>query len=89
MITFTSGEAQRRFGQLIDRSQRGPIKVTRRGLTVAYVVSDRDMHARADVKTRREEVAHWYSQYRAQAMSQSAAADPTDAVVDRLVHELR
>ena len=89
MITVTSGEAQRRFGQLVDRSQREPIKVTRRGLTVAYVVSDRDMYALADVKLRREEVARWYSQYRAQAMSQPAAADPTDAVVDRLVHELR
>lgn len=80
MMTFTSSEAQRRFGQLIDRSQREPIKVARRGQTVAYVVSDRDIRALAGVKKRREEVVRWYSQYRAQAMSQPAAADPSDAV---------
>lgn len=89
MITFTSGAAQRRFGEWIDRSRREPIEVTRRGLTVAYVVADRDIHALADVKMRREEIVRWYSQYRAQAMSQPAAADLTDAAVDRLVRELR
>ncbi|MDP2135886.1 MAG: type II toxin-antitoxin system prevent-host-death family antitoxin [Sulfuritalea sp.] len=89
MITVTSVEAQSRFGELIDRSQREPIKVTRRGRTVAYVVSEHDMQALADVKKRREEAARWYSQYRAQVMPQPDAAGLTDADVDRLVHELR
>lgn len=89
MITVTSVEAQSRFGELIDRSQREPIEVTRRGRTVAYVVSEHDMQALADVKKRREEAARWYSQYRAQVMPQPGAADLTDADVDRLVHELR
>jgi hypothetical protein len=35
MITVTSVEAQNRFGELIDRSQREPVEVTRRGRTVA------------------------------------------------------
>ena len=39
MLSVTSVEAQSRFGELIDRSQREPIAVTRRGRTVAYVVS--------------------------------------------------
>jgi len=43
MITVTSVEAQNRFGELIDRSQREPVEVTRRGRTVAYVVSSHDM----------------------------------------------
>ncbi len=90
MITITSVEAQSRFGELIDRSQREPVEVTRRGRTVAYVVSGHDMQALSDVKQRREEAAHWYSQYRARVMTRpAAAADLTDADVDRLVHELR
>lgn len=89
MITVTSVEAQSRFGELIDRSQREPIEVTRRGRTVAYVVSGHDMQALADVGKRREDAARWYSQYRARVTPQPGAADLTDADVDRLVHELR
>ncbi len=88
MITVTSVEAQSRFGELIDRSQREPIEVTRRGRTVAYVVSEHDMQALAEVKKRRAEAARWYSHYRAQ-MTEPGAADLADADVDRLVHELR
>ncbi len=43
MITVTSVEAQNRFGELIDRSQREPVAITRRGRTVAYVVSEHEM----------------------------------------------
>jgi prevent-host-death family protein len=89
MITVTSVEAQSRFGELIDRSQREPIEVTRRGRTVAYVVSEHDMHALADVTKRREEAARWYAEYRTRILAGSGAADLTDADVDRLVHELR
>lgn len=89
MITVTSVEAQSRFGELIDRSQREPIEVTRRGRTIAYVVSGHDMLALADVKKRREEAARWYSQYRTNVAAQPAAAELTDSDIDRLVHELR
>lgn len=89
MITVTSVEAQSRFGELIDRSQREPIEVTRRGRTVAYVVSGHDMQELAAVKQRREEAARWYSQYRARVMTQPGASDLTDADVNRLVHEFR
>ena len=89
MITVTSVEAQSRFGELIDRSQREPIEVTRRGRTVAYVVSGHDMQELAAVKQRREEAARWYSQYRARVMTQPGVPDLTDADVNRLVHELR
>lgn len=89
MITVTSVEAQSRFGELIDRSQREPVEVTRRGRTVAYVVSGHDMQALADVKKRREEAARWYSQYRARVTAQPGAAGLSDSDVDRWVHELR
>lgn len=89
MITVTSVEAQSRFGELIDRSQREPVEVTRRGRTVAYVISGHDMAELADVHKRREEAARWYAQYRQRLALEPAAAALTDDDVNRLVHELR
>jgi prevent-host-death family protein len=91
MITVTSVEAQSRFGELIDRSQREPIEVTRRGRVVAYVVSGHDMRELADVRKRREEAAQWYADYRRQVAALPASDAPalSDADVDALVHELR
>jgi prevent-host-death family protein len=91
MITFTSVEAQNRFGELIDRSQREPIQVTRRGRVVAYVVSEHDMQELVDVRRRREEASRWYAQYRQRLADRpaDAAGELTDEDVNRLVHELR
>ncbi len=91
MITVTSVETQSRFGELIDRSQREPVKVTRRGRVVAYVVSSHDMQELADLRKRREEAARWYADYRQNVAAQGTAeaAALTDADVDALVHELR
>ena len=91
MLSVTSVEAQSRFGELIDRSQREPIAVTRRGRTVAYVVSGHDMEELSNVKQRRQE-ALWYAQYRAQALPADmaqAAAVLTDDDITQLVNELR
>jgi antitoxin Phd len=91
MITVTSVEAQSRFGELIDRSQREPVEVTRRGRTVAYVVSEHDMRELVDVRRRREDAARWYADYRQQVAKQPVHAVPalSEADVNRLVHELR
>jgi len=92
MITFTSVEAQNRFGELIDRSQREPVEVTRRGRTVAYVVSDHDMQELVELRRRREEAARWYSRYRRKVAEQpvdGVAPSITDEEVNELVHELR
>ncbi len=91
MITVTSVEAQNRFGELIDRSQREPIEITRRGRTVAYVVSEHDMAELDSVKRRREEAAQWYARYRSQVSAQPAGAAPAlgDDEVNQLVHALR
>ncbi|MBI4756146.1 MAG: type II toxin-antitoxin system Phd/YefM family antitoxin [Betaproteobacteria bacterium] len=91
MITVTSVEAQSRFGELIDRSQREPVEITRRGRTVAYVVSEHDMREFADVRRRREDAVRWYAQYRQQVAARPAGDVPvlTEADVNRLVHELR
>lgn len=87
MITITSVEAQSRFGELIDRSQREPIQVTRRGRAIAYVVSEHDMQELVDVRRRREEAARWYAGYRAAVQTEASLL--TDDDVNRLVHELR
>ena len=88
MIAVTSVEAQSRFGELIDRSQREPIQVTRRGRAIAYVVSEHDMKELVDVRKRREEAARWYSSYRQDIAGQPNAA-LSDEDVNELVHELR
>jgi len=71
MITVTSVEAQNRFGELIDRSQREPVEVTRRGRTVAYVVSSHDMQELVELRRRREKATRWYSRYRRRATEQT------------------
>jgi prevent-host-death family protein len=52
VITITSVEAQSRFGELIDRAQREPVEVTRRGRPVAYVVSEHDMRKLEAMRSR-------------------------------------
>lgn len=91
MISITSAEAQNRFGELIDRAQREPVEVTRRGRPVAYVVSSHDIRDLADLRRRREEAVRWYSDYRNRFSAEStpAAGALTDKDIDRLVHELR
>mgnify|MGYP003702390917 CR=1 FL=1 len=92
MITITSVEAQSRFGELIDRSQREPVEVTRRGRTVAYVVSGHDMQELTELRRRRENAACWYSRYRRQVADHAVDGEVpalADADVNRLVHELR
>jgi prevent-host-death family protein len=92
MITVTSVEAQNRFGELIDRSQREPIEVTRRGRTVAYVVSGLDMQELVSLRQRREEAARWYAHYRRTVAQQTPGGGRptlTDDDVNELVHALR
>lgn len=39
MQVFTANEAKTHFGEFIDKAQREPVKVTRRGRTVGVLVS--------------------------------------------------
>ena len=47
MRTMTSVDAQNRFGELLDTAQREPVEITRRGRTVAFVVSPQEYQALA------------------------------------------
>lgn len=92
MTSLTSVEAQNRFGELLDRAQREPVQVTRRGRLVAWVVSERDMEEIRDLRERRAAAAQWYARYRQQLQGLPAAsksAELSDDDVNRLVDELR
>ena len=74
---------------MIDRSQREPVQVTRRGRPVAYVICDQDMQALNALGARREAASGWYAQYRA-SLTEQQASDPqaTDALTDADVTQL-
>lgn len=48
MQTITANEAKTRFGELIDRVQREPVRVTRRNRVVGVMVSPEDYAAMRD-----------------------------------------
>ena len=45
MQIFTANEAKIHFGEFIDKVQREPVKVTRRGRTVGIMVSEQEYEA--------------------------------------------
>lgn len=91
MITLTSVEAQNRFGELLDTAQREPVTITRRGRTVAFMVSPQDMEDLLDARRKRERALADFEAYCARATGRvtKAAAALTDEEVNRLVHEAR
>ena len=89
MIVMTSVEAQNRFGELIDRAQREPIEITRRGRPVAYVLSEQDLIELRQVRKRRDEAARWYASYGGAAATPPEAAELAEENVNGIVHELR
>ncbi|HMO73906.1 MAG TPA: type II toxin-antitoxin system Phd/YefM family antitoxin [Sphingopyxis sp.] len=53
MQTITANEAKARFGELIDRVQREPVRVTRHNRVVGVMVSPEDYAAMRDFYTDR------------------------------------
>jgi prevent-host-death family protein len=86
MVKFTTAEAHSRFGELIDRAQREPVAVTRRGRTVAYVVAPQHMADDASLAQQCADAARWFAAFRdtARDAAYPAAASLTDAEVDAL-----
>jgi len=89
MRTLTSVEAQNRFGELLDSAQREPVTITRRGRTVAFVLSPQDMQDLLEGRKLRDNAVAAYEAYRARVsgMVDAAAEALTDEDVNRLVHE--
>lgn len=91
MRTVTSVEAQNRFGELLDSAQREPVAITRRGRTVAFVLSPQDMQELLEGRKLRDSAVAAYEAYRARVsgLAGEAATELTDEDVNRLVHESR
>jgi len=55
MKIVTSVEARNRFGELLDNAQREPVMITRRGHTVAFLLSPGDMKDLLVIRRQREQ----------------------------------
>jgi len=53
MRTMTSLEAQNHFGELLEAAQHEPVTITRRGRTVAFMVSPQDMAELMEIRKQR------------------------------------
>jgi len=91
MKIMTSVEAQTRFGELLDAAQREPVTITRRGRTVAFLVSPEDMKNLVEGRNRRAAAVAAYEAYRARVArtASPAANELSDEDVAKLVNELR
>lgn len=45
MLTFTANQAKTHFGELLDRTQREPVQITRRNRVIGVLVSPDDYQA--------------------------------------------
>jgi len=52
MESFTANEAKNRFGEVILKSQKEPVKVTRSGKPIAVIVSIDEYNATEELKCR-------------------------------------
>jgi len=91
MKTLTSVEAQNRFGELLDAAQREPVTITRRGRTVAVLLSAEDMEELVDARRKRERAVAAFEEYFARTASKvkPAVTKLTDEDVSKLVHGAR
>jgi prevent-host-death family protein len=91
MRIVTSVEAQNKFGELIDSAQREPVTITRRGRTVAYLLSPADIQELIDARQRRERnLANFDTFFAASdAKLTPAAHQLNDAEIVNLVNAVR
>ena len=79
MDTFTANEAKTRFGEFIDRAQKGPVRVMRRDRVVGVMVSADDYEAM------RVFYANRLQHTLAQTATAAAAQGLTPAALDALL----
>jgi prevent-host-death family protein len=91
MVTISSGEAQNRFGQLLDTAQREAVAITRHGRPAAFLVSPQEMAELLDARRRRgkavAELEKWAE--KAGKHARSGATALTDEQINRMVHSTR
>ena len=90
MVTISSGEAQNRFGQLLDTAQREAVAITRHGRPAAFLVSPQEMAELLDARRRRGKAVTELEQWAEEAGKRAASATAlTDEEINRLVHAAR
>lgn len=91
MVTLTSGEAQNRFGQMLDTAQRETVAITRHGRPAAFLVSPQEMAELLDSRRRRGKAVAELEQWSQQAGKNAtpAAAALTEEEINRMVHDAR
>lgn len=91
MRTMTSVEAQNHFGELLDAAQREPVTITRRGRTVAFMISPQDMAEIIEIHNQRSKAVASFEAFFARSDNKlsSETQSMTDGDVNRMVHELR
>jgi prevent-host-death family protein len=93
MLAMPSAEAQNRFGELLDLSQREPVQITRRGRPVACVVSMQDME-KWDTY-RRQAAVQWFDDFHAKldasrtSAQRAAVANVSDEDIYAMVRDAR
>jgi prevent-host-death family protein len=79
MQTFTANEAKVHFGEFIDKAQKEPVRVTRRGRTVGIMVSESDYEAMREYYTNR--LLHTMDRVGARARQQGLTEEKLDALL--------
>jgi prevent-host-death family protein len=93
MLAMPSAEAQNRFGELLDLSQREPVQITRRGRPVACVVSMQDMEKWDNY--RRQAAVQWFDDFHAKLdasrspAQRAAIANATEEDIYAMVRDAR
>lgn len=77
MITVTSTEAKRRFGEILDRARREPVRVQSHGRDVAVILD----HEEYD-RLRRREDAYWLARAEEGRQSGFLSAEETRAFLE-------
>ena len=90
MRTLSSVDAQNRFGELLDSTQREPVTITRRGRAVAVMISPQDMEILLNARRQREVAVTAFERFFTRTESKlKATTKLSDVDVTRLVRELR
>ncbi len=79
MQTFTANEAKTHFGEFIDKAQKEPVRVTRRGRTIGIMVSESDYEAMREYYANR--LLHTMDHIGVRAQQQGLTEDKLDALL--------
>lgn len=90
MKIMTSVEARNRFSELLVTAQREPVTITRRGRTVAVVLSVEDMEELIDARSKRLRAIVAFEEYFSRIASKlKPATGPAEEDMNKLLRGAR